>query len=275
MREAAAPQTGLSPLRLSPHRMDSISTDNRDGHRSWRTMTKTLSLYLSPGWLGASWGQQGTSGCRGVPPPGEGWPLSPCPPPGKPLCLWSHPRCCHAGFTFPAPQVSHATALPVSVDLWSCFQLKKELPRWQVMGFIELGWNKKPQQTNKLVSCYKLVIVCMHTNQANHCSSLLCLYPFSYLQLAQTVAECWSSTGRVPPWFPALRNDRGCPPHALSALGPGPRHCSCSSCLLPPQLSAPPFLHAIQVNLFVNLFCWLGVHFLWEQIVQTKCIWLN
>lgn len=121
MREAAAPQTGLfsPPIPVSPpsHRMGSMSNDNRDGHRSSRTMTKTLSLHLSSGRLGASWGQQGTFGCRGDPPPGKRWPLSPCSPPGKPLCLWSHPRRCHAGFTFPAPQVSHTL---LCLFLWIC-----------------------------------------------------------------------------------------------------------------------------------------------------------
>lgn len=102
---------------LSLHGMDSMSIDNRDGDRSSRTMTKTLSLYLSLGWLGASRGQQGASGCRGDPPPGKGWPLSPCPPPGKPLCLWSHPWCCHAGFTFPAPQVSPTL---LCLFVWIC-----------------------------------------------------------------------------------------------------------------------------------------------------------
>lgn len=133
--------------------MDSMSIDNHDGHRSSRTMTKTLSLYLFTGWLGASWGQQGTSGCRGDPPPGKGWPLNPCPPPGKPLCLWSHPQCCHAGFTFPAPQVSH-TAWPVPLVLWSLLAFK-----WKGSFF-------SPMLIHGFV---KLTGICSHTKCTHIC----------------------------------------------------------------------------------------------------------
>lgn len=92
---------------LSSPEIESMNIDNYDDHGSSGTMTKILSLYLFSGWLWASRYHQGTPGCRGHPIPGKGWPLSPCPPPGKPLCLRSHPQCCHAGLTFSTPQVSH------------------------------------------------------------------------------------------------------------------------------------------------------------------------